>query len=196
MIMQKANQHEMSCGQLLPWGRTFYSIWAESGLLGDGRGKCCSELLFHCYSCPGSYLAQTKIARELFLLSVSLQQLSKLPKLVSLSEYRVCALVLPLPCSFSEIGKAEKDVFLCQEIPAAALEQLSCCSWALWVSFVCFLLLYVWIFSPLPCVARRCSDIANHTNSLQKDPSRRTCKAVSGSSLGFFVYKAPLFPLY
>jgi len=67
-------------------------------------------------------------SRRALLTFCSLQQLSKLPKVLSLSRYRVCALVLPLPYSFSEIGKAENYVFLCQETPAAALEQLSCCS--------------------------------------------------------------------
>lgn len=61
--------------------------------------------------------------------------------------------------------------------------------------FVRYLLLNIGIFNTFSLVARRCSGIADNTISLQKDPSQTICRAVSGRSLGFVVYKALLFPL-
>lgn len=145
MIMQKAYQDELSCWQLLLWEGTFSSIWAESRLLRDGRGTYCSEELFHCCSCLGSYLAQIKIARELFLLpltSCSLQQLPEIPKLVSLSEYSVCFSVAPA-LLFQWNRQYRKMFFQCQEIPAASSEKFSCCSWALQVWFLCLVFITV-----------------------------------------------------
>lgn len=201
MLMQKAYQDELHCWELLLWEETFSSVWAESGLLKDGRGKYCSEKLFHCCSCLGSYLAQIKIARELFLLpltSCSLQQLPKIPKLVTLSEYSVCFSVAPA-LLFQWNRECRK---ICFPMPG----NFSCCFRTIFLLLLSsssvvsllgffFFLLCIWIFSPFPLVARRCSDIADHTSSLQKDPSQTTCRAVSGRSLGFVVYKALLFPL-
>lgn len=126
----------------------------------DGRGKCCSESLFHCCCCPGSVLAQAKIGRDLFLLPAACNS----PLIFSnwfcqSTEDMLWCFTLPSP--FSEIGKAER----CFPMPG------NCSPW---IQSRCdfVLLLYVGISSPLPCVARRCSSIANHTSSVQKDPSQ------------------------
>lgn len=184
--MQKAYQHELRCGLLLSWGRIFCSIWAESGLLRDGRGKCCSESLFRCCSCPGSYLAQIRIAREEFLFSVACNSSLSFPISKFVGVQSMCFGVAPA-LLFQWIRESWKRCF---PMPGNS----SCCirtTFLLLLSFsslFVFLLLYVWIFSPLSCVARRCSGIADHTSSLQKYSSHRTCKAVSGRSSGFFLF--------
>lgn len=133
---------------------------------------------------PGSYLAQIRIAREEFLFSVACNSSLSFPISKFVGVQSMCFGVATA-LLFQWIRESWKRCF---PMPGNS----SCCirtTFLLLLSFsslFVFLLLYVWIFSPLSYVARRCSGIADHTSSLQKYSSHRTCKAVSGRSSGFF----------
>lgn len=148
----------------------------------DGRGKCCSESLFHCCCCPGSFLAQAKIGRDLFLLPAACNS----PLIFSnwfcrSTEDMLWCFTLPYP--FSEIGKAER----CFPMPG------NCSPWiqsrcdfvlSLYVEFVALypvLLEGVLALPIVPVLFRRIH--------------LRTCRMASGRSVGFVLSKAPLFPL-